>query len=99
MIVRHERSGGFAGISVKAEIDSETLSAKEANELKKLVGRAFPSDQSIAKTDAMPDQYNYSFTVEDNKKKRTVEVNDENITDEIRALSKWLIAKAIEQKK
>ncbi len=99
MIVRHERSGGFAGISVNAEIDSEMLSAKEANELKKLIGRAFPSGQSFAKADTMPDQFNYSFAIEDGKKIKTVAVSDENITDEIRALSKWLIAKATEEKK
>lgn len=99
MIVRHERSGGFAGISVKAEIDSETLSEKEANELKKLIGSAFPSGQSFAKAATMPDQFNYSFAIEDGKKTKSFAVNDENITDEIRALSKWLIAKATEQKK
>ena len=34
MIVRHERSGGYAGITVNVEVDSATLPAKHANELR-----------------------------------------------------------------
>lgn len=94
MIVRHERSGGFAGITVKADVDSETLSAKQANELKGLVEKAFPSDQPLKKKATMPDQFNYEFIVEDEGKSKTYQVNDQTITDELRALSKWLIATA-----
>lgn len=93
MIVRHERSGGYAGITVKADVDSETLSAKQANELKELVEKAFPSDQ-LQKKKTMPDQFNYEFSIEDAGKTQTYQVNDQTITDEIRALSKWLIATA-----
>ena len=94
MIVRHERSGGFAGITVKAEVDSATLSAKQAGELKELVEMAFPSDQPKKKKATMPDQFNYEFVVEDGDKPKTYQVNDQTLTDEMRALSKWLIAAA-----
>lgn len=98
MIVRHERSGGFAGITVTAEVDSATLSAKEAKELKGLVEQAFPADQPKKKKATMPDQYEYEFVIEDTGKPRKFSLNDETITDDMRALSKWLIAAAQRQK-
>ncbi len=94
MLVRHERSGGFAGITVKAEVDSATLSAKQAGELKEMVEKAFPSDQPSKKRATMPDQFEYEFVIEDGDKTNTYQVNDQTITDEMRALSKWLIAAA-----
>ena len=94
MIVRHERSGGYAGITVNVEVDSETLPAKHANELKGLVEKAFPSDQPLKKQATMPDQFNYEFIIEDGDKTKTYQVNDQTITDEMRDLSKWLIATA-----
>jgi hypothetical protein len=98
MIVRHERSGGFAGITITAEVDSENLSAKQANELKELVEKAFPLDQPKKKKVTMPDQFEYEFTIETDGKTRQYLVNDESITDAMRALSKWLIATAQRRK-
>ena len=92
MKVRYERSGGFAGITITAEVDSSTLTPKQADELKELVEKAFPPDQLKNKKATMPDQFNYEFTVTDAGKTRIWQVNDESITDEIRALGKWLIA-------
>lgn len=96
MIVRHERSGGFAGITITVEVDSESLSAKEAKELKELVEKALPPDQP--KKTTMPDQFEYEFVVKDGDKSRKYLVNDETLTDDMRALSKWLIAAAQKQK-
>ena len=98
MIVRHERSGGFAGITITAEVASETLSAKEAKELKELVEKAFPLDQPKKKKATMPDQFNYEFVIEDGDKLRTYVVTDESINNDMRALSKWIIATAQKRK-
>lgn len=98
MIVRHERSGGFAGITITAEVDSETLLAKEAKELKELVEKAFPLDQPKKKKATMPDQFNYEFVIEDGDKLRTYVVTDESINNDMRALSKWIIATAQKRK-
>lgn len=97
MIVRHERSGGFAGLTVTAEVDSADLSTKQARELKELVEKAFLLDQSVKKKATMPDQFNYEFVIAESGKTKTFQVNDETLTDEMRALSKWLIAKAQKQ--
>jgi hypothetical protein len=94
MIIRHERSGGFAGLTVTAEVDSETLTTKEAKELKELVEQAFPLDQPKKKKATMPDQFDYEFVIEDDDNPRQYHATDETITDEMRALSKWLIATA-----
>ncbi len=99
MIVRHERSGGFAGITITAEVDSESLSAKEAKKLKELVEQAFPADQLKKKKTTMPDQFEYEFVIEDGNKSRKYLVNDETITDDMRALSQWIIAAAQKQKR
>lgn len=92
MIVRHERSGGFAGITINVEIDSSELSKKQAEEMETLVEKAFPAGQAPKKKPAHPDQFDYEFTIEDMGKSQTYQVNDESMTDEIRNLSKWLIA-------
>ncbi len=97
MIVRHERSGGFAGITITAEVDSESLSAKEAKKLKELVEQAFPADQPKKKKATMPDQFEYEFVIKEGDKSRRHHANDETITDDMRALSKWLIAAAQKQ--
>ena len=94
MKVSYERSGGFAGITITAEVDSATLTTKQADELKELVEKAFPPAQLKNKKATMPDQFNYEFTVTDAGKTRTWQGNDESVTDEIRALSKWLMATA-----
>ncbi len=98
MIVRHERSGGFAGITTTLEVDSESLSAKAAKELKELVEKAFPPDQPKKKKATMPDQYEYEFVIEDGDKPRQYVFNDESINDDLRALSKWLITTAQKRK-
>ncbi len=97
MIVRHERSGGFAGITITAEVNSESLSAKEAKKLKELVEQAFPADQPKKKKTTMPDQFEYEFVIKEGDKSRRHHVNDETITDDMQALSKWLIAAAQKQ--
>src|SRR5262245_40489879 len=94
MKVRLERTGGFAGMTVNAEVDSDTLSAKQAGELKELVEKAFPSDQPTKRKATMPDQFDYEFIVEEGNKSKTYRVNDESITDEMRVLNRWLIAMA-----
>ncbi len=98
MRVRHERSGGFAGITVTAEVDSATLTTKEAKELKELVAQAFPADQPKKKKATMPDQFDYEFVIEDEGKPRKYLVNEETLTAAMRALSKWLIATAQKRK-
>ena len=45
MRIRFERSGGFANISLKAEIDSAELPPERAKELSRLVAKARPFDQ------------------------------------------------------
>lgn len=94
MIVRHERSGGFAGITVTAAVDTNDLSAKETKELKERIEKAFPFDPPKKESATMPDQFNYEFVIEDDNKTRTYHATDETITDEMRALSKWLITTA-----
>ena len=92
MKVHYERSGGFAGITITAEVDAATLTTNQADELKELVEKAFPLDHLKNKKATMPDQFNYEFIITDAGKTRTWQINDEAITDEIRTLGKWLIA-------
>lgn len=94
MIVRHERSGGFAGITVTTAVDTNDLSAKETKELKERIEKAFPFDPPKKKTATMPDQFDYEFVIEDEGKTRKYHATDDTLTDEMRALSKWLIATA-----
>jgi hypothetical protein len=95
-----ERSGGFTGISTSVEIDSKLLSYDESEELKQLI------DQSdffeLIKNDtiqvSMPDQFQYTITIKDDRAKRTVEFSDITMPDTMRPLINYLSQKARSKK-
>ena len=78
MRISFERTGGVAGMSIAATIDTEALPAHNAQELLRLVDAASFFD--LPATIRMPaqgaDQFHYKLTVEDEARRHTVEVGD-----------------------
>ena len=95
MRIRFERSGGFANISLKAEIDSAELPPERAKELSRLVAKARPFDQPAQPaTTSMPDQFQYEMTIEDAGHSQTIKISDDGASDELKLLFDFLSEEA-----
>ena len=89
MKIHFERSGGFTGIPVVAEIESQALAAEEAQHLQELVRTADFFDlpaQPPASPAPGADQFQYKITVEDAGQCHTVETTDSAATSDLRPL-------------
>jgi hypothetical protein len=99
MRVNLKKSGGIAGLKVRAEVDSEQLSPARAREMKKLVEQANLFDQPAKPGGrSMPDQFQYEITVEDQGKTHSFVTNDAAASDDLLELVDWLIGAARKQK-
>ena len=91
MRIRFERSGGFANISLKAEIDSAELPPERAQELSRLVAKARSFDQPAPPTTtSMPDQFQYEVTIEDDGRSETIKTSDDAASDDLKLLFDFL---------
>ena len=92
MRIRFERTGGFDGLRLSGEVDSEKLSAAQAKELKRLVEGARPFDQprTASRSPQVPDQFQYELTIEDGDRTHTIQTGDAEASDELRELIDWL---------
>ncbi|MCS0601454.1 hypothetical protein NX794_09465 [Streptomyces sp. LP11] len=79
MRIQVRRTGGFAGIERRAEVD--TSSRPDAGEWRSLAERALASGRD-APPPGVPDGFAYEITVDD----RTVYAADPRLTDEQREL-------------
>ena len=92
MRVSFERTGGFAGISKKTTVDTDTLPPNEAATLPQLVEVAdlFRLPELITSPNQESDRFQYKLTVEDNGKQHTVTVSEAALPGTLRPLIEWL---------
>ncbi|HYE73281.1 MAG TPA: protealysin inhibitor emfourin [Blastocatellia bacterium] len=93
-----ERTGGFAGLTLRAEVDSAELSASELRKMEKLIKEAKLFDQPAKTEGSMPDQYQYDLTIEDEGRTHSIQTNDTAVSEETLELIDWVIKKAREKK-
>ncbi len=89
MQIDFERSGGFTGIPLTVSVDTDTLSANEAYELKELVtvSNFFSQPAKITPSTAGgADQFSYKLTVKENRRQHTVETNEASAPAMLRPL-------------
>lgn len=98
MRVEFLRSGGFAAPAMRQtyKVDSEDLSASEAEELKRLVGEsnlaALPS--SSPSSQSAPDAFSYRITVDDGDRSQTIRASDAEMPPSLQPLIDWLTLRA-----
>ena len=99
MRVSFERTGGFAGITKKTTVDTDTLPPNEASTLARLVEVAdlFRLPEQITSLNPQSDRFQYKLIVEDNDKQHTVTVSEAALPGTLRPLIEWL--QKISQKK
>ena len=70
MIIKVERSGGFAGLSKYSEIDSEDLPESLKETITELIHNNMRHITSKSLPEGTADQYFYKITVDDTANKR-----------------------------
>lgn len=92
MRVRFERSGGFAGITMRSDFDSAGLPAEQVAELTRLVSEArfFELPAVIASAKSGADLFQYSISVEDGAQTHQVEFVQGAAPEHLRPLVQWL---------
>ena len=86
--IQFERTGGFAGIHLAAEIDMEELPDDQKNEIIELLDEADFDDLSekLSEESQVPDGFNYSITVKSRNKEYQVVAGESAIPDDIQPL-------------
>lgn len=87
MRIDFERSGGFAGMHLRATLDTDELTAEEAQELRRLVEEAgffgLPARTPPAEG---ADRFAYTITVSEAGRTHTVETSDGSVPDQLQPL-------------
>ena len=95
MRVKFERSGGFANIPLRAELDSAEMEPDRAAELKRLVDEARPFDQPSSSKTKIPDDLQYKLTIEHGGQSKTIDVSDTAAPDKLKSLLDFLGEEAL----
>ena len=94
MEIAFQRSGGVAGLTMGADVDTEKLPADEARELEQLVEKLEASGAGAGGGPGKPDRFQYDVTVRRGKEERRYQVGEEELTPEGRELVKRLTERA-----
>jgi hypothetical protein len=91
-----ERSGGFAGISLRASIDTGALPPDEAREIARLVDRIDFAD--LARRPPRParaaDRFQYDLTVQQGTARHRLSIPEGAVPAELKPLLDRLVARA-----
>ncbi|KCZ73390.1 hypothetical protein ANME2D_00456 [Candidatus Methanoperedens nitroreducens] len=96
MLIKLERTGGFAGLRTAVTLDTDTLPAEEARKLHEMVDSAgffnLPAKFPLPARGA--DYFVYRLTVEKDGRKHTVDVSDPAVPATLRPLLQSLVVYA-----
>ncbi|HEY9852308.1 MAG TPA: protealysin inhibitor emfourin [Leptolyngbyaceae cyanobacterium] len=92
MQITFERTGGFAGIRIAKNFDTDTLSTEEANQLRQLIEAAdfFDLPSNINGNNSQRDRFQYKLIVEERDRKHAVVVNEQSVPANLKPLLEWL---------
>jgi hypothetical protein len=94
MKVRYRQSGGFAGLVLGCELDTEKLPAGEAEEVARLVKQAALDKVGVKKSPRGRDLTNYEITVEDRGRAIKASFDDMTIPTTVQSLLDFLRSRA-----
>ena len=94
--VEYERSGGFAGLTTRAQADAGNLAPEEADALRAMVEQAafFSLPAHVAPPARGADRFEHAVTVIDGERRHTVRVSEGAVPDTLRPLVDYLVARA-----
>jgi hypothetical protein len=94
MHIAFQRTGGFAGIRIGCEINTENLSSEEASQLSGWLDAANFFELPEVSRSGGADQFQYTISVEKDCRKRTIETDERAMPASLSPLVKWLMAAA-----
>jgi hypothetical protein len=96
-----ERSGGFTGIPLQADIDSETMNQEDRLALELLVDSAnfFTLPEKFQPSGSGADRFTYKLTIEKAGKSHTIEVGEAEIPEKLQPLIQHVTALARSNRK
>ena len=94
MKIEFRRSGGFAGLGLRLEVDSAALPASESRLLEALIGRARLAELAAPAAEGLPDSFQYDIAIEDGAQRTTVRLRDPGMPERARPLVERLVAMA-----
>lgn len=88
MHIQFVRTGGFAGLRMATEIDSESLSPEELQMLREALDNAqfFNLPEQMMSDMRGADRFQYEITVEDGGRQHTVQTNEASMPEEMQPL-------------
>jgi hypothetical protein len=98
--ISFERSGGFAGITMKTAVDEKDLAPDEAQKLRQMIDEAgfFNLPGRIIPRSPQPDRFQYELKLEKDGRQHTVTVSEEVLPAKLKPLVNWLMGKARQTK-
>ncbi len=88
MIIQLERSGGFAGMVLHAQVDTEALDPQEKASLESMVEAAnfFSLPEKIMPAGPGADRFSYRITIQKSGASRIVEVSESGVPETLQPL-------------
>ena len=99
--IKFERTGGFAGMTIARDLKMDELSDEQAEKLQELLDDLDFEElpEQILDTEAMPDQFTYTITVETRRGEHTVTTGDASAPEKMQELLQLLNRLARTRKK
>jgi hypothetical protein len=94
MKVKFVQSGGYAGLRMGCDLDTDSLPAEEAAMLQSLVEQSGFFQAESGSTPTARDLLNYSIAVETNEGDRQISFDDLSMPDGVAPLVKYLQSRA-----
>ena len=94
MHIVFERTGGFAGIHVGCEINTDNLTTEAASEVAAFVDASNFFDLPEVPPTSGPDQFQFKLSIEKDGRMRTIESGERGMPTSLSSLINWLMAAA-----
>lgn len=90
--IKFERTGGFAGMTITRDLKMEDLPEEQAQTLMELLDDLDFDElpEQMLDTEAMPDQFTYTITVETQRGEHTVVTGDASAPEKMQELLQLL---------
>jgi hypothetical protein len=92
--IEFQRSGGFAGLTMRTEVDTSELAPEDAEVFERLVTRLERSGVGDSPPPGKPDRFQYELTVTRGKESRRFQLAEQELTPEARELVSLLVERA-----
>ena len=92
--IEFQRSGGFAGLTMRTEVDTSELPPEDAEVFERLVGCLEASGVGDEPPPGQPDRFQYELTVTRGKESRRFQLAEQDLTPEMLELVSLLVERA-----